>query len=234
MAMTNKIKGNLRVMSPIIETKALQKEVYAPDPILILESIDLKINANETVAIQGESGSGKTTLLTLLAGLDTPSSGEVYFNGHPFHTMSEEARAQVRLENIGFIFQNFDLMPHFSALENVMLPLQLKSVQRAKEIATELLEKVGLGERLRHTPKVLSGGEQQRVAIARAYATSPKVLFADEPTGSLDSKNGEMITSLLFKLNQEQGTTLVFVTHSEALANQCDKTIHLKAGKLQD
>lgn len=219
-------------MQPIIETKALKKEVFTPYSLTILESIDIKINAQETVAIQGASGSGKTTLLAILAGLDQPTSGEIFFLGHAFHQLSEDERAKVRLDHVGFIFQNFDLMPQFSALENVMLPLQLKGEKNARQQASALLDKVGLSERRQHTPNLLSGGEQQRVAIARAYATHPRVLFADEPTGSLDTQNGDKIMELLFELNDSMGTTLVFVTHDERLAKQCGKQYVLNCGRL--
>lgn len=219
-------------MSAIITTQSLTKSVLTPYPLTILNSVTLKINANESVAIQGASGSGKTTLLGILAGLDIPSSGEVWFGEHPLHQMNEDQRAKIRLNHIGFVFQNFDLLPHFTALENVMLALQLKRVAKARVRAMALLEKVGLRDRVSHYPRQLSGGEQQRVAIARAFATEPDVLFADEPTGSLDSHTGESIMSLLFSLNQEMGTTLVFVTHDQDLAERCQQQFHLQSGQL--
>jgi putative ABC transport system ATP-binding protein len=219
-------------MEPIIEAKALNKEVHSPYPLTILKGIELKINARETIAIQGASGSGKTTLLSLLAGLDSPTSGEIYLNGEKLHLMNEDQRAQARLKNVGFIFQNFDLMPHFSVLENVMLPLELKGERQAKNKASEFLEKVGLKDRMQHTPLILSGGEQQRVAIARAYVTKPKILFADEPTGSLDTATGENIINLLFSLNKEFNTTLVFVTHDNNLASLCQRKYLIDKGEL--
>jgi len=180
----------------------------------------------------GTSGSGKSTLLSLLAGLDTASSGEVMLDGEPLHELDEEARAALRAAKVGFVFQSFMLVQSLTALENVMLPAELAGKEDAKEQALALLEKVGLSHRVDHYPSQLSGGEQQRVAIARAFVGSPKILFADEPSANLDSKNGHMIESLLFDLNKQNGTTLILVTHDEALAQKCERIIQIEAGEL--
>ena len=198
----------------------------------ILSSIDLIIKSGESIAIVGESGSGKSTLISLLAGLDTPSSGIIHLNGKSITKMDEDGRAQLRNELIGFVFQSFQLLPGLTALENVMLPLELRGDKTAKAAATALLHRVGLAQRLLHTPKQLSGGEQQRVALARAFVTRPAILFADEPTGNLDSKTGATIIELLFELNQENKTTLILVTHDHALAARCQRTLQLDAGYL--
>jgi len=196
----------------------------------ILSSIDLIIKSGESIAIVGESGSGKSTLISLLAGLDTPSSGTIYLNGKHLTTMNEDGRAAMRNELIGFVFQSFQLLHGLTALENVMLPLELSGNRHAKSAATALLHRVGLSHRLSHTPKQLSGGEQQRVALARAFVTKPAILFADEPTGNLDSKTGANIIDLLFELNLENLTTLILVTHDHALAARCQRTIQLDGG----
>ena len=200
--------------------------------LVILDGIDLEINEGESVAIVGASGSGKTTLLGILAGLDVATSGEVSLGGEIWSDMDEEARALVRGEHVGFVFQAFQLLGSLSALENVMLPAELRGESLAESQAVALLEKVGLGDRMDHYPRQLSGGEQQRVAIARAFASEPTVLFADEPTGNLDTKTGHNITELLFELNQEFGTTLVMVTHDAGLAERCDRTIAIDAGRI--
>ena len=196
----------------------------------ILSSIDLIIKSGESIAIVGESGSGKSTLISLLAGLDTPSSGSILLNGKLLTAMNEDGRAAMRNELIGFVFQSFQLLQGLTALENVMLPLELSGDKHAKAAATALLHRVGLSHRLTHTPKQLSGGEQQRVALARAFVTKPAILFADEPTGNLDSKTGATIVDLLFELNLENQTTLILVTHDHSLAARCQRTIQLDAG----
>lgn len=198
----------------------------------ILSDINLEIGARESVAVVGVSGSGKSTLLGLLAGLDLPSAGEVYLSRHRLNDLDEDGRAQVRGELVGFVFQSFQLLAGLTAHENVMLPLELTGAQDARGHAAELLERVGLGARLQHYPKQLSGGEQQRVAIARAFATEPAILFADEPTGNLDKQTGERIIELLFALNQDKGTTLVLVTHDEHLAGRCTRLVRLESGRV--
>ncbi len=200
--------------------------------LTILKPIDLVVNAGETLAIVGSSGSGKTTLLSLLAGLDLPSSGEVYLKKQALHKLDEEQRSQIRAEHIGFIFQQFLLINSLTALENVMLPAELANKANAKELALTLLNDVGLADRCEHFPNQLSGGEQQRVAIARAFISQPDVLFADEPTGNLDSNTGQHITNLLFNLNKQYGTTLVLVTHDQKLAQRCHKQIEMADGHL--
>ncbi len=215
-----------------LHTRAVGKRVTLPDSQLtILHDITLAIGAGERVAIIGESGSGKTTLLSLLAGLDVPSSGEVWLDGQAIHAADEDARAALRARAVGFVFQNFQLMPAMSALENVALPLELQG-QSGNQRAQELLELVGLGERLGHLPRQLSGGEQQRVAIARAFASSPRILFADEPTGNLDRRTGLAIEELLFGIDEARRTTVVVVTHDERLAARCDRVLRLDAGRL--
>lgn len=198
----------------------------------ILQQINLQIKQGASVAIVGSSGSGKSTLLGLLAGLDTPSSGAIQLLGHELTTLSEDERASLRQQYVGFVFQSFHLLPHLTALENVLLPLSL-SKNANSQWAKQCLEQVGLGHRLHHTPKQLSGGEQQRVAIARAFACKPKILFADEPTGNLDSQTGQHIIDLLFNLNTQHGTTLVLVTHDLTLAARCQQRLTLVQGQLQ-
>lgn len=215
----------------MIETTSLGKTVSSSEGELqILVGISLSINSGESLAIVGASGSGKSTLLSLLAGLDTPSTGIVRLNGQDLTAMDEDGRAAIRNQYVGFVFQSFQLLSGLTALENVMLPLELAGDAQATAKAKTLLERVGLAHRLTHTPKQLSGGEQQRVALARAFVTKPAILFADEPTGNLDSKTGEHIIELLFELNQEQKTTLVLVTHDKNLASRCQRTITLEAG----
>lgn len=215
----------------MIETVNLGKTVFSPEGALqILKSVTLKIHEGESLAIVGTSGSGKSTLLGLLAGLDSPSTGSVFLNGQNLTAMDEDGRAKIRNQLVGFVFQSFQLIASLTALENVMLPLELAGDKQAKTKARALLERVGLGHRLNHTPIKLSGGEQQRVALARAFVTQPAILFADEPTGNLDSKTGNHIIELLFELNHEQKTTLVLVTHDKELANRCHRKITLEAG----
>ncbi|MEC4750242.1 ABC transporter ATP-binding protein [Methylomicrobium sp. Wu6] len=216
----------------IIVTENLSKSVTTSEGVLhILSSIDLRIKAGESVAITGESGSGKSTLIGLLAGLDTPSAGTILLDGRSLTKLDEDGRALVRNELIGFMFQSFQLLPGLTALENVMLPLELKGDYHAETHAREWLDRVGLAGRLTHTPKQLSGGEQQRVALARAFATRPRILFADEPTGNLDSQTGATVIDLLFDLNRENRTTLLLVTHDAALAGRCERAIRLAAGR---
>lgn len=198
----------------------------------ILRDIDFLLNARETVAIVGASGSGKSTLLSIIAGLDTPSRGTVRLAGRDMFAMSEDERAALRAEKVGFVFQSFQLLGNLTALENVMLPLELADRRDARKAATDMLARVGLSERLGHYPKVLSGGEQQRVALARAFVVKPAVLLADEPTGSLDFATGEKVMELMFDLNRELGTTLVLVTHDRAIATRCARCITIEAGRV--
>ena len=217
----------------MIAARNLSKRVEtAAGPLDILTDIGLDIQARQAVAIAGVSGSGKSTLLGLLAGLDLPSAGEVFLSKYRLNDLDEDGRARVRGELVGFVFQSFQLLPGLTALENVMLPLELRGDQDPRDQAIELLSRVGLEERLQHYPKQLSGGEQQRVAIARAFATEPAILFADEPTGNLDNVTGERVIDLLFRLNQDKGTTLVLVTHDEHLASRCDRLVRLEAGRI--
>jgi putative ABC transport system ATP-binding protein len=229
-------------MSPILKAEGLSKVVPlaaqpgtaggSPSQLVILQDIGIDIMAGEAVAIVGASGSGKSTLLGLLAGLDVPTAGRVLLDGEDLFALDEDGRAALRARLLGFVFQSFQLLPALNALENVMLPLELAAAPRAREEATAMLARVGLGERLRHYPKYLSGGEQQRVALARAFVRQPKLLLADEPTGNLDAATGAGIIELLFRLNAEQGTTLVLVTHDEALAARCDTTVRLAGGRI--
>ncbi len=220
---------------PIIEANDLYYEINNHDnQIRILQGLNLIISAGEQIAIIGSSGSGKSTLLSLLAGLDMPTRGSVQIEGKIFSSLDEDGRAAVRSARMGFVFQSFQLLPSLTALENVMLPLQLKSQSSARTLALEALKKVGLSQRVTHYPKQLSGGEQQRVAIARAFATQPAILFADEPTGNLDHATGQMIIELLFSMNAEAGTTLVLVTHDIELANRCQRQLKLMNGVLQE
>ncbi len=216
----------------ILDARNLNKVVpSAEGELSILADLSLQLVKGDSLAIVGTSGSGKSTLLGLLAGLDLPSSGEVHLAGHALAALDEDQRARVRAEHVGFVFQSFQLLDSLNALENVMLPLELDGRRDARERATELLGRVGLGERLHHYPRQLSGGEQQRVALARAFAAEPDVLFADEPTGNLDTHTGAHVTELLFELNRERGTTLVLVTHDERLAKRCHRMIRLEAGR---
>ncbi|GLK90125.1 ABC transporter ATP-binding protein [Pseudomonas turukhanskensis] len=217
----------------ILTARNLSKVVpSAEGDLTILHDLSLDLARGDSLAIVGTSGSGKSTLLGLLAGLDLPSHGEITLAGHRLNTLDEDQRARVRAEHVGFVFQSFQLLDSLNALENVMLPLELEGHRDARERARALLERVGLGKRLTHTPRQLSGGEQQRVAIARAFAAEPAVLFADEPTGNLDTHTGEHISDLLFEINQERGATLVLVTHDERLAQRCHRRIRLEAGHI--
>ncbi len=220
--------------TPIIVVKGLGKSVrLGQESLTILEGIDLQVNSGETVALVGASGSGKSTLLGLLAGLDLPSQGDIEILGKSLGELDEEGRARLRAEQIGFVFQSFLLLPTMTALENVMLPAELRGERDCEPRARELLAAVGLGERLHHLPPRLSGGEQQRVAIARAFMTRPSLLLADEPTGNLDSKTGEKVIELLFELNRKHGTTLVVVTHDHQLAERCQRQVVMTAGRLE-
>lgn len=217
----------------VIRSEAIAKVVPTVEgELTILDGIDLEINAGETLAIVGASGSGKTTLLGILAGLDLPTGGTVFLSDNELTSMDEEQRARVRGEHVGFVFQTFQLLGSLTALENVMLPRELRGDTNAKQEAMELLIKVGLGERTTHYPRQLSGGEQQRVAIARAFACQPTVLFADEPTGNLDTATGQKIIDLIFELNEEFATTLILVTHDERLASRCQRTLVLDTGRI--
>jgi len=200
--------------------------------LVILREIELEVTRGEAVAVVGASGSGKSTLLAILAGLDMPSAGEVEIDNTVITALDEDARARLRAKNVGFVFQSFQLLPSLTALENVMLPLELSSEDHAEEHARQILTRVGLAERLHHYPKHLSGGEQQRVALARAFVVRPKLLLADEPTGSLDAEAGAAVIALLFELNREYGTTLVLVTHDESLAARCARVVRLAAGRI--
>jgi putative ABC transport system ATP-binding protein len=219
----------------VLEAKNLSKTVSSPEGALdILSDVTVAVRAGETLAIVGASGAGKSTLLALLAGLDSPSSGRVCIAGVDITDLDEDGRAAVRGRSVGFVFQSFHLIPSLTALENVMLPLELKARRDARQAAAQALEQVGLTSRAQHYPKQLSGGEQQRVAIARAFVTEPAVLFADEPTGNLDTHTGQRITDLLFELNRKTGSTLVLVTHDRGLAQRCNRTLELDAGRAVD
>ncbi len=217
----------------ILKARNLAKRISSPGgELTILDGLSLTVSEGETVAIRGVSGSGKSTLLGLLAGLDLPTSGSVEIDGKELYALDEDGRAALRARMVGFVFQSFQLLPAFTALENVMLPLELAAHSAPGSAATEILQRVGLGGRLQHTPAQLSGGEQQRVAIARAFAAEPKLLLADEPTGNLDTRTGEHIAELLFALNREKGTTLILVTHDQHLAHGCDRILALENGSL--
>ena len=218
---------------PIIAVEHVTKQVQdSSGTLTILHEIDFSLRARESAAIVGASGSGKSTLLAIIAGLDTPTTGTVKLAGVDLFSIDEDARAAVRAANVGFVFQSFQLLGNLNALENVMLPLELQGRSDARVLATEMLRRVGLGERLRHYPKVLSGGEQQRVALARAFVVRPAVLLADEPTGSLDHATGETVMQLMFELNRETGTTLVLVTHDPSIAARCDRQLRIEAGRV--
>jgi putative ABC transport system ATP-binding protein len=223
----------LNMSEPILAVEHVNKQVQDSTGVLtILHDIAFQLEPRQSVAIVGASGSGKSTLLSILAGLDTPSTGTVRLAGQDFFALTEDARAALRARHIGFVFQNFQLLGHMSALENVMLPLELMGQPDARERARAMLERVGLGARLGHLPKLLSGGEQQRVALARAFVVQPAVLMADEPTGSLDAATGERVMELMLELNREQGTTLVLVTHDMGIARLCSRQLRLEAGAL--
>ena len=225
-------------MASIVQAINLGKqvEIFSGDrggqPLVILQQISFEVVAGDSLAILGASGSGKSTLLGLLAGLDTPSSGTVFLDGSDLFSLDEDERARLRGRLVGFVFQSFQLLPALTALENVMLPLELYGISDARERATKTLQRVGLDARMNHLPKHLSGGEQQRVAIARAFVVQPKILFADEPTGNLDAATGAQIIELMLELNRAQGATLILVTHDEALADRCNRQLHLAAGRV--
>ena len=217
----------------IVRVQGLTKQVSTPDhTLVIVRNATFDVRRGEAVAILGASGSGKSTLLGLLAGLDVPSGGQVWIDGADLFALNEDGRAQLRGRMVGFVFQSFQLLPALTALENVMLPLELSGRRDASARAKDVLGRVGLGERLGHYPRQLSGGEQQRVAVARAFVTEPKLLFADEPTGNLDSATGEHVIELLFEMNREHGTTLILVTHDAELAKRCDRRLHIAAGEI--
>lgn len=227
--MSNQSPGKNKVL----EAHKLVKQVSSPEGgLTILSDVSFEISAGESVAVVGPSGAGKSTLLALLAGLDLPTSGHVMLTGANLSDLDEDGRAQVRAESVGFVFQSFHLMPSLNALENVMLPLELGGHREARKLARDIIEKVGLQERWSHYPSQLSGGEKQRVAIARAFAAEPVVLFADEPTGNLDSLTGANIMDLMFGLNRDSSTTLVLVTHEHSLAERCGRVISLDVGRL--
>ncbi|OYY66189.1 MAG: ABC transporter [Burkholderiales bacterium 28-67-8] len=218
---------------PIIAVDRITKQVPDPGgPLTILHEISFELQRQQSVAIVGASGSGKSTLLSIIAGLDTPTSGSVRLAGIDLFSLDEDARAAVRAQHVGFVFQSFQLLGNLSAIENVMLPLELQGRSDARARASEMLERVGLGNRLRHYPRVLSGGEQQRVALARAFIVRPALLLADEPTGSLDFATGERVMELMFELNRESATTLVLVTHDRAVAARCDRQLRIEAGRV--
>ena len=226
--------SSVLIMSePIIAVERVSKRVEdSTGTLTILHEIDFQLAPRQSAAIVGASGSGKSTLLAIIAGLDTPSDGKVKLAGTDLFAIDEDARAAVRAAKLGFVFQSFQLLGNLNALENVMLPLELQGRSDARALATEMLKRVGLGERLRHYPKLLSGGEQQRVALARAFVMRPAVLLADEPTGSLDFATGETVMELMFALNREAGTTLVLVTHDRGIAARCDRQLRIEAGRL--
>jgi putative ABC transport system ATP-binding protein len=230
--MSNRVEG-AEASHAVLAAQNVSKQVSSPEGTLtILADVSFTIAAGESVAIVGPSGAGKSTLLALMAGLDLPTGGKVWLNGADLTTLDEDGRALVRAANVGFVFQSFHLVPSLNALENVMLPLELAGARDAGASAREVLRKVGLADRARHYPSQLSGGEKQRVAIARAFATEPAVLFADEPTGNLDSRTGETVMQLMFDLNRNSSTTLVLVTHDRTLAGRCDREIVLESGRL--
>ncbi len=219
----------------ILEADRVSKQVQdASGTLTILHEVSLAVGPRETLAIVGASGSGKSTLLGLLAGLDVPSSGTVRLQGQDLFDRDEDARAALRGAHIGFVFQSFQLLPHLDALENVMIALELRGDPDAKGKAQRMLERVGLGARLHHRPRLLSGGEQQRVALARAFVVQPALLLADEPTGSLDHATGEAVMNLMFELNREQGTTLILVTHDPAIARRCNRVVRIDAGRCEE
>lgn len=220
-------------MSLIIEVNGLTKKVAdSSGELIILDGVNFTVRSGSTLAIVGASGSGKSTLLGMLAGLDTPTAGSVHINGIDLFALDEDGRAALRMQQLGFVFQSFQLLAHLTALENVMLPLELRADPHARQKAEAMLERVGLQQRLKHYPKYLSGGEQQRVALARAFVTAPALLLADEPTGSLDAVTGRAVIKLMFVLNREHGSTLVLVTHDAMIAAQCTQTITIADGKI--
>jgi putative ABC transport system ATP-binding protein len=218
-----------------LEADNLSKIVTSPEGMLtILDQVSLQVSHGERIAIIGASGAGKSTLLGLLAGLDLPSSGKVWLDNHDLTALDEDGRAALRADKVGFVFQSFHLIPSLTALENVMLPLELSNHEQPSKAAMQALQNVGLGDRAGHYPRQLSGGEKQRVAIARAYVTQPRVLFADEPTGNLDHQTGENVIDILFRMNREYGTTLILVSHDLGLADRCDRIIQMEAGHIKD
>jgi putative ABC transport system ATP-binding protein len=228
-----RMRDQSAIKEVVLEAQGVGKQVSSPEGTLtILSDVSFEISAGESVAVVGPSGAGKSTLLALLAGLDLPTDGHVVLNKANLSDLDEDGRAQLRAESVGFVFQSFHLVPSLNALENVMLPLELAGQGNARKAALDIVKKVGLGERWSHYPAQLSGGEKQRVAIARAFATEPAVLFADEPTGNLDSRTGANIMELMFELNRNSSTTLVLVTHDQALAQRCDRILSLDVGKL--
>ena len=234
--MNDKVKARDKIISnsQIVTCRQVNKTVKSTEGSLsILENIDLEVNTGQTIAVIGQSGSGKTTLLSLLAGLDVSTSGSIQLFQHTLDIMDEDARAELRSRYIGFVFQAFHLLPGFTALENVMLPLEINNNAEAEEIARRLLVRTEMDHRLDHYPATLSGGEQQRVAIARAFSTNPPLLLADEPTGNLDTETGQKMIDLLFELNRENGTTLILVTHDGSLTKRCDRCFRLTRGKLE-
>lgn len=223
----------MTIGATVLKAEKITRQVSSPEGTLtILAEVDLAIAAGETLAIVGASGAGKSTLLALLAGLDEPSSGRIWLNGSEITSLDEDGRAAVRARHVGFVFQSFHLVPSLTAIENVMLPLELAGQPNARGAASDVLARVGLSHRLGHYPRQLSGGEQQRVAIARAFVTRPAVLFADEPTGNLDATTGERIIQLLFDLNREASTTLIIVTHDQAIAQRCGRIVRIEAGRM--
>ena len=225
--------NNMQINNQVLSARGIGKTVRSGDSdLVILREIDLAVTPGEAVAVVGASGSGKSTLLAILAGLDTPTAGEVHIDGSDLFALDEDQRAELRGRSVGFVFQSFQLLPALTAVENVMLPLELSQNPDAEALSVEMLRRVGLGERLQHYPKHLSGGEQQRVALARAFVVRPKLLFADEPTGSLDAESGAAVIRLLFDMNREYGTTLVLVTHDEQLASRCQRMVRLAAGRI--
>ncbi len=227
------MSDNLPSKDAVLAAKNVTKQVSSPEGTLtILSDVSFAIDKGDSVAVVGASGAGKSTLLALLAGLDLPTKGEIWLDGNNLTNLDEDGRAAVRAASVGFVFQSFQLLPTLTALENVMLPLELAGKPEPRKTADGIMKKVGLDERWSHYPSQLSGGEKQRVAIARAFATEPAVLFADEPTGNLDSRTGENIVDLMFELNRTSSTTLVLVTHDKTLANRCDRILGLDAGRL--
>jgi putative ABC transport system ATP-binding protein len=233
--MTETTQHSVPANAAIVRVAGLGKQVATGDTRLtILDDVSFDVAAGEAVAIVGVSGSGKSTLLGLLAGLDTPSTGRILVDGHDLFALDEDGRAALRARLLGFVFQSFQLLPAMTALENVMLPLELAGTSDTRRVAAAMLERVGLAERLRHYPRQLSGGEQQRVAIARAFVTRPALLFADEPTGNLDATTGAQVIDLMFELNRERRTTLILVTHDESLSRRCGRVLRLAGGRLEN
>lgn len=231
--MSNQPDSHANTVNAVLAVENVSKQVSSPEGSLtILSRVSFRIAAGESVAVVGPSGAGKSTLLALMAGLDLPSEGSIWLNGASLTDLDEDGRALVRAANVGFVFQSFHLVPSLNALENVMLPLELAGANQPRQSALDILREVGLADRVRHYPSQLSGGEKQRVAIARAFATEPAVLFADEPTGNLDSRTGATVMQLMFDLNLHSSTTLILVTHDRALAERCDREIGLEAGRL--